>query len=143
MGLPEEQAERIFRAAYLHDVGSVGVPGSVMLKPWRLTGEERQAMQVHPLIGRELLGAFLSTRDLAGIVLSHHERFDGNGYPNGLQGAKIPLEARVLAIADSLDAMRSWRPYREPLPFPLALEELKRGAGRQFDGSIVEVLARQ
>jgi putative two-component system response regulator len=143
MGLGEEQAERIFQAAYLHDVGSVGVPEPIMLKVGRLTAEERGAMRVHPLISCELLGAFLSTRELAGIALAHHERFDGDGYPNGLAGAKIPLEARVLAIADSLDAMMSQRPYRDPLPFAAALDELKREAGRQFDASIVEVLARE
>ena len=143
MGLSEERAERIFRAAYLHDVGSVSVPGPIMLKPGSLTAKQRKTMQVHPLISCQLLNAFLSTKDLAKIALSHHERFDGDGYPFGLQGAKIPLEARVLAIADSLDAMMSWRPYRDPLPFPLALEEVKHGAGRQFDANIVEVLARQ
>jgi HD-GYP domain-containing protein (c-di-GMP phosphodiesterase class II) len=143
MGLPEKWAGRILRAAYLHDVGSVGVPGAVMRKPESLTAEERKAMQVHPLISCELLGAFLSTEDLAGIALSHHERFDGDGYPNGLQGVKIPLEARVLAIADSLDAMMSLRPYRNPLPFSVALREITRGAGGQFDPNIVEVLARE
>jgi HD-GYP domain-containing protein (c-di-GMP phosphodiesterase class II) len=75
-----------------------------------LKAKESKAMQAHPRISCELLHAFLSTEDLAGIALSHHERFDGDGYPNGLQGTKIPLEARVLAIADSLDAMMSWRP---------------------------------
>lgn len=142
MGLSEERAVRIFHAAYLHDVGSAAVPGSIMLKPGRLTANERGAMQVHPLMSRELLAAFLPTRDLAGIALSHHERMDGDGYPNGLPGAKIPLEARVLAIGDSLDAMISRRPYRAPLSFRRALEEIKSGAGRQFDANIVEVLAR-
>ena len=86
--------------------------------------------------------AFLSTEDLAGIALSHHERFDGDGYPNGLHGEKIPLEARVLAIADSLDAMMSRRPYRDSLPLSAALAEITRGAGGQFDPNIVGVLAR-
>ena len=142
MGLPQEQAECILRAAYLHDVGSVGVPEAVMHKSQGFTAEERQAMQVHPRISCELLHTFLSTRDLAAIALSHHERFDGDGYPNGVQGFKIPLEARVMAIADSLDAMMSKRPYRAPLPFSLALNEITRQAGRQFDPNMVEVVAR-
>lgn len=143
MGLSEEQAQRILRVAYLHDVGSIAVSESIMLKPGRLTAEERTAMQVHPLISCELLSAFLSTEDLARIALSHHERYDGNGYPNGLLGAAIPLEARVLAIADSLDAMMSWRPYRDPFPFSVARDEVIREAGRQFDPTIVEVLVRE
>lgn len=143
MGLGDERAERILRAAYLHDVGGVSVPGEVMRKPGPLSAQERKVMQVHPRVSCELLGAFLSTQDLAGITLSHHERFDGQGYPDGLQGAQIPLEARVLAIADSLDAMMSRRPYRNPLPFSVALEEVRREAGRQFDPHIVEVLSRK
>ena len=143
MGLSEEQAMRILRAAYLHDVGSIAVSESIMLKPGKLTPEERAAMQVHSLISCELLGAFLSTENLAGIALAHHERYDGNGYPNGLQGTRIPLEARVLAIADSLDAMMSWRPYRNSLSFSVARDEVIREAGRQFDPSIVEVLVRE
>jgi putative nucleotidyltransferase with HDIG domain len=140
LGLREELAERLFRAGYLHDVGSAAVPESVFNKPGRLTADERLCLHVHPVIGRELLRAFLLTEDLAGIALTHHERFDGEGYPNGLKGTKIPLEARVLAIADSMDAMLSRRPYREPLTFSGALEELARGAGPQFDPSIVEDL---
>jgi HD-GYP domain-containing protein (c-di-GMP phosphodiesterase class II) len=143
MGLSEERAERIFQAAYLHDVGIAAVPESIMLNPGCLTVEERKAIQVHPLISCQLLGAFLSTEGLAAIALSHHERFDGDGYPNGLPGAKIPVEARVVAIADSLDAMISRRPYRSPFAFSDALSEITRGAGRQFDPSIVEVLARK
>lgn len=143
IGLPKEQVERILRGAYLHDVGSVGVPDAIMLKPESLSVEERRAIQVHPRISYELLHAFLSTEDLGEIALAHHERFDGDGYPNGLQGRKIPPEARVLTIADSLDAMLSRRPYRNPLPFSKAMSEITRGAGKQFDPSIVEVLARQ
>jgi len=101
------------------------------------------AMQAHSLVSCELLGAFLATEDVARIVLSHHERYDGDGYPDGLAGTNISLEARVLAIADSLDAMTSWRPYREALPFSVAREEIIREAGRQFDPSIVEVLIRE
>jgi len=143
LGRGKEEEERILRAAYLHDIGGAGVPMTFTRKPGQLTPQERAAMQVHPLISCQLLDAFLSTKDLAKIALSHHERFDGSGYPNGLQGAKIPLEARVITVADSLDAMISPRPYRNALPFSVALEELKLGAGRQFDPNIVEAIVRQ
>ncbi len=140
VGMPEEQGLRILRAGFLRDVGSLAVSESILLKPGTLTAEERAAMQVHPLVSCELLGALLPTEDLAGIALCHHERYDGSGYPHGLEGTRIPLEARVIAIADSLDAMMSWRPYREGLSFAAAREELIREAGRQFDPDIVEVL---
>jgi len=140
MGLEEDQAMRVFRAGYLHDVGAAAVPDFIVVKSGALTPEERLRMQVHPLVGCELLRLFLPTDDLSAIALSHHERFDGGGYPNALHGTRIPLEARVLAIADSLDAMLSPRPYRHPLPLSAAWEELTRGAGRQFDPSIVEDL---
>lgn len=142
LGMSEEQALRILRAGFLRDVGSLAVSESILLKPGSLTAGERAAMEVHPLVSCELLGALLSTEDLAGIALSHHERYDGNGYPNGLKGTRIPLEARVLAIADSLDAMTSWRPYRDALSFAAAREELIQEAGCQFDPDIVQVLLR-
>jgi HD-GYP domain-containing protein (c-di-GMP phosphodiesterase class II) len=138
----DQQCQRIYRAAYLHDVGSIAVPPPILRKSGTLTAPERAAMQIHPLISRELLGAFLPTADLAGIALSHHERYDGGGYPHGLQGTKIPVEARVLAVADSLDAMLSRRPYREKLSSTVARDELTREAGRQFDPGIVEALVR-
>lgn len=143
VGMSEEQALRILRAGFLRDVGSLAVSESILLKPGSLTEDERAAMQVHPLVSCELLGALLPTEDLAGIALSHHERYDGNGYPHGLEGTRIPLEARVLTIADSLDAMMSWRPYREALSFAAAREELIREAGCQFDPDIVEALVRE
>ena len=100
-------------------------------------------MQVHSVIGSELLTAFLSTKDLAGIVAAHHERFDGNGYPNGIQGAKISLAARVLAIADTIDAMLARRTGCQRLDDSEVRTEIIREAGHQFDPSIVEVLARR
>lgn len=143
VGMSEEQALRILRAGFLRDVGSLAVSESILLKPGRLSSNERAAMQVHPLVSCELLGALLSTEDLAGIALCHHERYDGNGYPNGLEGKRIPLEARVLSIADSLEAMTSWRPYRDALSFAAARQELIQKAGCQFDPEIVGVLLRE
>ncbi len=141
MGLPEEQAGRILRGGFLHDVGWVGVPSASVHKPGSLSAEERMAVQAHPSIGYELLSVSPSTEDVAGMALFHHERFDGEGYPEGLQGAHIPIEARVVAIADSLDAMMSPRPYRRALSYSQALVEILRSAGTQFDPGIVKVIA--
>ncbi len=142
MGLRREQVLRTMRAAYLRDVGILAVPESIILKPGKLTRKERAAMQVHPGVGYELLSAFLTTWDVAHIVLSHHECYDGSGYPNALLGAKIPVEARILTIADSLDAMTSIRPYRAPISYWAAQSEIVDWAGRQFDPNIVEDLVR-
>jgi len=99
-------------------------------------------MQIHSVVGRELLNAFLPTRDLAGIALAHHERYDGDGYPNGLQGTRIPIEARVLALADSLDAILSRNTGRNTHAYSAAWKEITRHAGGQFDPSMVEILTR-
>ena len=100
-------------------------------------------MQVHAAVGCELLAALLPTRDLAGIALAHHERYDGDGYPNGLQGTRIPVEARVLALADSLDAILCKNTGRSTRAYSAAWNEITLQAGRQFDPSIVETLARR
>ena len=138
LGLSTELTERIYRAAYLHDIGAVAVASSIFTKPGKLTKLQRASMQVHSAISCELLGAFLPSADLATIALAHHERYDGGGYPQGLQGTKIPIESRVLMIADSVEAMISPRPYRKARSFASAWGEVIRGAGQQFDPSIVE-----
>jgi len=138
--LSEELAYRIYRAAYLHDVGKIALPARILRKEGAFTAEERSAMQVHSIIGHELLKVFLPSRDVADIALFHHERYDGNGYPNGLAGARIPLAARVLAIADSLDAMLSRSTYRPTVSCSAAWTEVSRQAGQQFDPNIVETL---
>jgi HD-GYP domain-containing protein (c-di-GMP phosphodiesterase class II) len=143
LGLSKKQSGRILRGAFLHDVGWICVPGASVIKPGSLSAEERIAVLAHPGLGYELLSAFPSTEDLAGMALFHHERFDGNGYPEGLQGTHIPIEARVLAIADCLDAMMSPRPYRESLSYSQALGEIIHSAGKQFDPGIVEVIAQR
>ena len=142
MGLRGDLARRIVWAAYLRDIGTLAVPESILLKPGKLTRAERELIQVHPAVGFELLDAFVATEDLARIVLAHHERYDGQGYPAALQGARIPVEARVLAIAESLDAMTSLRPYREAIRRAAALKEIVDEAGRQFDPAIVEAFIR-
>ncbi len=139
MGCTLEQLKTIARGAYLHDIGKIGIPDSILLKEGKLSSEEQTVMQTHVRIGYELLSRipFLSTA--AEIVLTHQERYDGTGYPQGLTSEEIPLGARIFAVADTLDAMTSDRPYRQALPFSTAREEIIRESGKQFDPDIVRV----
>jgi putative nucleotidyltransferase with HDIG domain len=134
-----DQLKQLERGAYLHDIGKIGIPDSILLKPGKLTPEEWAVMQKHVRIGYELMSrvAFLSSA--AQIVLAHQECFDGTGYPEGLAGEDIPLGARIFAIADTLDAMMSDRPYRRGRPYAVARAEIAREAGKQFDPKVVEV----
>ena len=141
--LSEDLARRIYRAAYLHDVGKIALPAQILRKEGAFTVEERGAVQRHSIIGHELLKIFLPGQDLAEIALFHHERYDGNGYPSGLQRTRIPLAARVIAIADSLDAMLSRSAYRSKVARSAAWAEVTRQAGQQFDPNIVETLMRR
>lgn len=137
--LPSDQVETIRRAAPLHDVGKIGIPERILLKPCGLTPEEFEVMKTHTTIGAGLLAGgeseFLQTAER--IALSHHERWDGSGYPQGLQGDAIPLEARIVAIADVFDAISHNRPYRKAAPSTEALAEIERGKGTQFDPEAV------
>jgi len=123
----------------LHDVGKIGIPDSVLQKPGPLTPEERRLMQTHTVLGEQMLGgvAFLQGQGLR-VVRSHHERWDGHGYPDGIGGEEIPLAARIFAVADTLDAMTSDRPYRMRGSWELAREEIVRESGQQFDPLVVE-----
>jgi ribonuclease P protein subunit RPR2 len=122
----------------LHDVGKIGIPDAILRKPGLLTHAERQRMQEHTLIGERMLAGipFLEGEGLR-VVRSHHERWDGGGYPDGLADHRIPLTARVFAVADSLDAMTSHRPYRRALPWEAAHDEILAQSGRQFDPQVV------
>ena len=124
----------------LHDVGKIGIPDAILLKPGPLTPEERRQMQTHTTLGEQMLGdvAFLRGEGLR-VVRSHHERWDGDGYPDGKGGPAIPLGARIFAVADALDAMTSDRPYRRALPWEAAAEEILGQSGRQFDPDVVVV----
>ena len=137
LNLPEDEVELIEQAAVVHDLGKVGVPDAVLLKPGPLTESERALMSVHTEIGARILDNFQMFRSGAEIVLHHHESWDGTGYPGRLAGEAIPLGARVVAVADSFDAMTSGRPYRAALPVEEALDRLRRGAGVQWDPMIV------
>jgi response regulator RpfG family c-di-GMP phosphodiesterase len=125
--------------AWLHDVGKLRIPDSILLKPGGLTEEERRIMQGHVRIGYDLVKRIPFLADAAEIILTHHERYDGSGYPRGLKGTDIPLSARIFTVADNLDAMTSDRPYRAALPFLNARNEIERLAGIQFDSQVVTV----
>lgn len=133
-----EQLRQIYWGALLHDLGKIGIPDAVLLKPGPLAADERELMRAHPEKGYAILKNVPSMREAAEIVLAHEERFDGSGYPRGLAGAAIPLGARLFAVIDTLDAMTSDRPYRRGLPFEAAKAEIVRLAGTQFDPAAVE-----
>jgi HD-GYP domain-containing protein (c-di-GMP phosphodiesterase class II) len=132
-GLPEAQVERVYMAGLLHDVGKIGVPEEVLRKPGKLTDEEFTLMKQHVEIGARILKDVRQIDDLIPGVLYHHERYDGKGYPHNLAGQDIPLVARILCVADCFDAMTSNRTYRKALPIEVALMEIRRCAGTQFD----------
>ena len=127
------EAREMELAGKLHDIGKVGLRESVLHKPARLTPEEFEHVKEHPLIGERILLPFERFHGVSKLVRHHHERFDGMGYPDGLKGKEIPEGARILAIADSYDAMTSVRPYREPMKPERAAEEIKKNLGSQFD----------
>ncbi len=118
---------------FLHDIGKVGVPEHVLRKPGPLDEDEWTLMREHPAIGARIIEPIRFLAGAMEIVRSHHERWDGAGYPDGLEGPEIPLTARIFALADSFDAMTNDRPYRSAMPLEAALDEIERGAGSQFD----------
>jgi HD-GYP domain-containing protein (c-di-GMP phosphodiesterase class II) len=124
---------------FLHDIGKVGVPESVLCKPGPLDDEEWAVMREHPAIGAQIVSPIRFLAGAVEIVRTHHERWDGLGYPSGLRGEEIPLAARIFAIADSFDAMTSDRPYRPAMPLERALAEIEAGAGTQFDPDVADV----
>lgn len=136
LGLSPRRVERVRLAGLLHDVGKIGIPDSVLLKPGRLTEAEWLMMRRHPELGAQMLDS-ATLRDVRLWVLAHHERPDGTGYPYGLRGDDIPIEARILAVADAFEAMVSDRPYRAGRPQAEALAELRRCTGTQFDADVV------
>ncbi|MBP3700310.1 MAG: HD-GYP domain-containing protein, partial [Lachnospiraceae bacterium] len=140
MGKSEEYCERIRVAGLFHDIGKIGVPDEVLLKKARLSEEEYSVIKKHSAKGAQVLSSITAFQDIVPIVRSHHERYDGKGYPDGLRGEEIPEEGRIMAVADSYDAMTSDRQYRKGLGIDMALEELKKGKGTQFDATIVDVM---
>jgi putative nucleotidyltransferase with HDIG domain len=138
MGVSEPELTRVKRGAMLHDVGKIGIPDSILRKPGPLDEEEWAIMRLHPEMGYEMLRGIDFLEDAATIVLTHQERYDGRGYPAGLQGDAIPLGSRIFAVVDTFDAMTSNRPYRDALPYEVARQELIDHAGTQFDPRVVE-----
>jgi response regulator RpfG family c-di-GMP phosphodiesterase len=138
MGCSSAQLETIARGVCLHDIGKFGIPDAILRKPGKLTEQERAIMQTHVRIGYELVCRIAFLASSAELVLTHHERYDGTGYPQGLRGDEIPLLARIFTVADTLDAMTSDRPYRRALPYATAREEIIRESERQFDPRVVK-----
>ncbi|WP_339901191.1 two-component system response regulator [Paraglaciecola polaris] len=142
-GLSENAADNLLHAAPMHDIGKIGIPDSIMLKPDKLTAEEFAIMQKHPEIGAEILGD--SDSDLIElaktVALTHHEKWDGSGYPKGLKGAEIPLEGRIVAVADVFDALTSKRPYKDAWSVDKAVDLIKSQSGIHFDPELVTLFA--
>jgi HD-GYP domain-containing protein (c-di-GMP phosphodiesterase class II) len=142
LGLPAGARRDLHYGSLLHDIGKIGIPDAILNKPGKLTRAEWEIMRRHPEIGTRLVAGVEFLRPALPIILAHHERWDGRGYPRGLAAEAIPLGARIFQVADTLDAIVSDRPYRRSQPLEAALEEIRRHAGTQFDPSVVETLER-
>ena len=138
IGLSDEDLRLLAQAAMLRDIGKLGLPDALLNKPGALDEQEMRSVQRHPVLGEQIVSPLRSTAALLPIIRHHHERVDGNGYPDGLQGDQIPLGARIVAIADAYDAMTSLRPYRPAHSPARAIATLQAGAGRQWDGPLVD-----
>jgi len=142
IGLSEEQKEVLKYAGLLHDIGKIGIDVGILRKPAKLTKEEWKIMVMHPVVGSGIVEQIGFLDDLAPIILHHHERYDGKGYPSRLKKEKIPLGARILSVVDAYESMVSDRPYRKALSFKKIKQELSEGAGSQFDPNIVKVFLK-
>ena len=138
MGMDEHDQERIYYIGLLHDIGKVGIPASILTKPGRLSDEEFEIIKRHPAMGASIMKDFSSIPGVVNGIKYHHERYDGKGYNEHLKGDEIPLEGRIICVADSYDAMSSKRCYRNSLSYDFILDELKRNAGTQFDPDILK-----
>lgn len=142
LSLRQDQMDSIVLLTKFHDIGKIGIPDSILKKPGRLTEDEWKVMKTHSTIGERIALEAAEIKDIAHLILKHHERWDGTGYPLGLSGEEIPLECRVLAIADTFDAMTNDRPYRKAMSKEDAVKEIIRCKGTQFDPSLVDVFLR-
>ncbi len=139
-GKGDEECDEIYYAGLLHDIGKIGVPESIITKEGKLTSEEYEMIKQHPVLGAQILGSITEFPYLGVGARSHHERYDGKGYPDGLKGADIPEYARIIAVADAYDAMSSKRSYRDPIPQQKVREELVKGTGTQFDPEYARIM---
>lgn len=137
LGMSAAEVELVELAAKVHDIGKIRIPDSILLKPGRLTDAERRVMETHPRLGFEILSQFAEYAKVLELVLTHHERYDGRGYPNRIVGRRLLLIAQVIPVADSLDAMTTGRAYRDARTWEWALDELRRGAGTQWNPRVV------
>ncbi len=142
LNLPESEIELLKHACLLHDIGKIGIPDGILNKETPLSEEEREHIFNHPVLGKKILSTAEEFRDILDIIYAHHERVDGHGYPNGLKREEIPLLARIIAVADTYDAMLSERPYRKALSKKEAIVELKRIKDSQLDGGLVEAFIK-
>lgn len=139
LNLPDELLEEIETAGLLHDIGKIAIPEKILLKPGKLTDEEFDIIKSHPELGEKLVYSINKLKLISNWLKSHHERYDGRGYPEGLVGEQIPISSRIIAIADTYDAMTSSRSYRTALAHEIAIAEVKRCAGTQFDPQLAEL----
>jgi PAS domain S-box-containing protein len=142
LNLPEEQVRLIDFSSLLHDIGKLAIRDEILTKPSLLSDHEYQEVKLHPVIGSHLVSEVESLINVAPIIHSHHEHYDGSGYPQGIKGDKIPLESRIIAVADAFEAMTSDRPYRKAFDFHVAIKRLQESAGTQFDNEIVSVFIK-
>lgn len=142
MTLSDDDKDTISFGGYLHDIGKIGVRDVVLLKPGKLTSEEMDEIRLHPIIGDDIIKPIRVFPRERELIRHHHERFDGNGYPDRLTGEAIPLIARVLSVADTYDAITSSRPYRNPLPHEFAIDEIRKNMGTQFDPEVAQAFFR-
>lgn len=140
MGLSQKEYDETHIAAHLHDIGKIGVPDAILLKPSSLNDEEWAIMKKHPQIGADILAKSPHFSRISAIILHHHERFDGKGYPFGAKGEEIPLGARIIAVCDSIDAMASARAYRKALPIEICRSEIERNIGLMYDPDVANLI---
>ncbi|MBP3541097.1 MAG: HD domain-containing protein [Clostridia bacterium] len=136
LGLSVEETRTIHIAAHLHDIGKIGIPDAILRKPDRLTNQEWSVMKDHTKIGAEILCESPGFEEIAEIVLHHHERYDGRGYPDNSELSYIPLGSRIIAVCDSIDAMASARAYRRALPLDICRSEIEKGIGTMYDPQV-------
>jgi putative two-component system response regulator len=143
LGLADADVVALHRGGLIHDVGKIGIPAATLNKEGPLNHSERTRMQAHSIIGESIAAAILSDGPLLSVIRHHHERFDGQGYPDGLRGSEIPLLARIISVCDAYDALASDRPYRSRISSSEAVAILREGAGDQWDPELVDVLAAE
>lgn len=140
LGMPEDITREIHIAGHLHDIGKIGIPDKVLLKPGRLNDEEWELMKQHSKIGADILAGAPKFARIAAIILHHHERFDGKGYPFGAKGEEILLGSRIIAVCDSIDAMASIRAYRGALPLETVRSEIEKNSGLMYDPDVAKAM---